>query len=213
MKGKNKMRNTLILITIAFASIGNTLLADGWGQKQTQRTIGGALGGATIGGIIGHQHDKQKEGIIIGSVLGMIIGNKSGQGADYREEQRQWELQKREMAHRERLRREEQRRIEEAKRRQFEYRPISQNGMNRGSVVSDEVTQARHRAEQREAELLQELEIRRIQEERRRALLEFQERERKAQEQLQRLRNGENVNTQTKMLNDVNYQQSPVHFY
>ena len=34
------MRNTLILITIAFASIGNTLMADGWGQKQTQRTIG-----------------------------------------------------------------------------------------------------------------------------------------------------------------------------
>ena len=154
----------------------------------------GALGGATIGGIIGHQHDKQKEGIIIGSVLGMIIGNKSGKGADYRAEQQRWEQQKREMAHRERLRREEQRRIEEAKRRQFEYRPISsQYPVNRGSVVSDEVTQARHRAEQREAELQQELEIRRIQEERRRALLEFQERERRAQEQLQRLRNGESI--------------------
>ena len=111
MKGKNNMRNTLILITIAFASIGNTLMADGWGQKQTQRTIGEALGGATIGGIIGHQHDKQKEGIIIGSVLGMIIGNKSGKGADYRAEQQRWEQQKREMAHRERLRREEQREL------------------------------------------------------------------------------------------------------
>ena len=213
MKGKNKMRNTLILITIAFASIGNTLLADGWGQKQTQRTIGGALGGATIGGIIGHQHDKQKEGIIIGSVLGMIIGNKSGQGADYREEQRQWELQKREMAHRERLRREEQRRIEEAKRRQFEYRPISQNGMNRGSVVSDEVTQARPVQSNEKQNYYKNWKFVEFKKSVRRALLEFQEAERKAQEQLQRLRNGENVNTQTKMLNDVNYQQSPVHFY
>ena len=69
MKGKTNMRITLILIAIATTLVGGTLSAStqGWGQKQTQRTIGGALGGATIGGIIGHQHDKQKEGIIIGS--------------------------------------------------------------------------------------------------------------------------------------------------
>ena len=53
-----------------------------------------------------------------------------------------------------------------------------------GTASSDELTQARHRAEQREAELHRELEIRRIQEERRRALLEFQERN-GAQEQLE----------------------------
>ena len=62
---------------------------------------------------------------------------------------------------------------------------------------SDELTQARHRAEQREAELQREMEIRRIQEERRRALLEFQERERRAQEQLERIRNGESVQIQS----------------
>ena len=53
---------------------------------------------------------------------------------------------------------------------------------------SDELTRARHRAEQREAELYRELEIRRIEQERRRSLLEFQERERIAKEQLQRIR-------------------------
>ena len=91
------------------------------------------------------------------------------------------------------MRREEQQRIEEAKRRQFEYRPISsQYPVNRGSVVSDEVTQARHRAEQREAELQQELEIRRIQEERCRALLEFQVRERRYKNNY-KLRNGESI--------------------
>jgi hypothetical protein len=193
MKGKNKMRNTLILITIAFASIGNTLMADGWGQKQTQRTIGGALGGGTVGGIIGHQGGKQKEGIIIGSILGMIIGNKSGQGADYREEQRQWEARQREMAHREELKRREQQRIEQARNKQFQYQQVQRVNNNTfgNTHSSDEITQARHRAEQREAELQRELEIRRIQEERRKALLEFQERERIAQEQLQRLRNGQ----------------------
>ena len=88
------MRNKLLLIAIASTFIGNSLMADGWGQKQTQRTVGGGLTGATIGGIIGHQHGKQKEGIIIGSVLGMIIGNKSGKGADHRAEQQRWEQQK-----------------------------------------------------------------------------------------------------------------------
>ena len=157
MKGKNNMRNTLILIAIAFASIGNTLMADGWGQKQTQRTIGGGLSGATIGGIIGHQHGKQKEGIIIGSVLGMIIGNKSGKGADYREEQRQWELQKREMAHREEMRRRE---MERQRQYRMSQQTRSSYPANRGTVNStnDELTQARHRAEQREAELQRELE-------------------------------------------------------
>lgn len=184
------MRNKLLLIAIASTFIGNSLMADGWGQKQTQRTVGGGLSGATIGGIIGHQHGKQKEGIIIGSVLGMIIGNKSGKGADHRAEQQRWEQQKREMAHREELRRREQER-----QRQYRYQQMRNTNSNYGGNNStDEITQARHRAEQREAELHRELEIRRIQEERRRALLEFQERERRAQEQLQRIRNGEQGN-------------------
>ena len=90
------MRNTLILIATATALLGSNLTAgDGWGQKQTSRTVGGVLSGATIGGIIGHQHGKQKEGIIIGSVLGMIIGNQSGRGKDVRDErQRQEQIQR-----------------------------------------------------------------------------------------------------------------------
>lgn len=192
------MKNILTIITLLSAFAVSSTLASttpGWGQKQTQRTIGGALGGATIGGIIGHQHDKQKEGIIIGSILGMVIGNQSGKGSDAREEQRRWELQKREMAHREELKRREQQRIAEARNRQFQYQQSRQvtSGGYSNTNHGDEVTQARHRAEQREAELNRELEIRRIQEERRKALLEFQERERIAQEQLQRLRNGESV--------------------
>ena len=191
------MKNTLLLIIGTLMLLNTQMFADsdGWGQKQTQRTIGGAVGGGTLGGIIGHQSGKQKEGIIIGSILGMIIGNQSGKGADYREEQREWEARQREIAHRERLRREEQQRIENARRKHVEYCPpvhTHTTSNNRG-IVSDEVTQARHRAEQREAELQQEIEIRRIQEERRRALAEFQERERRAQEQLQRLRNGESI--------------------
>ena len=92
MKGKNNMRNTLILIAVAIFSVGNSLSAaeQGWGKSQTQRSIGGILGGATVGGVIGHQHGKQKEGIIIGSVLGMLIGNQSGKSKDIREEQQRW---------------------------------------------------------------------------------------------------------------------------
>ena len=185
------MRNTLIAIAIATALTGGTLSAgDGWGKNQTQRTIGGVLSGATIGGIIGHQHDKQKEGIIIGSVLGMIIGNQSGKGKDVREERQRQEQIAREQAHQRELQRREQER-----RRQYQQ-TRNTTPVNRGDSVgssNDELTQARHRAEKREAELQRELEIRRIQEERRRALLEYQERERRAQEQLERVRNGESV--------------------
>jgi|TARA_B110000495_G_C23025023_1_gene608929 hypothetical protein len=197
MKDKTNMKNTLILIAIAIFSVGNSLSAaeQGWGKSQTQRTIGGVLGGATVGGIIGHQHGKQKEGIIIGSVLGMLIGNQSGKSKDIRQEQeqQQWEQRQREMAHQERMRREEQHRIEQA--RQYRTPQTRQTTSTYGSPTSSsgELTQARHRAEQREAELQREMEIRRIQEERRRALLEFQERERHAQEQLERIRNGESV--------------------
>ena len=129
----------------------------------------------------------------------MVIGNQSGKSKDIREEQQRWEQQKREMAHREELRRREQQRMEEQRRREFQRMNTNRSIYN-GSSSSDELTQARHRAEQREAELLRELEIRRIQEERRRALLEFQERERKAQEQLQRIKNGQSINSNNRDL-------------
>tara|TARA_Y100001934_G_scaffold213457_1_gene252771 strand:+ start:190 stop:822 length:633 start_codon:yes stop_codon:yes gene_type:complete len=206
------MRNTLLLIAIATTLTGGTLSAStqpGWGSKQTQRTVQGAVLGGTIGGVIGHQHDKQKEGIIIGSVLGMIIGNKSGKGVDARNEQQRQEQIAREQAHQRELQRREQER-----RRQYQYRqtrnttPVVNHGGSVGSP-DDELTRARHRAEQREAELHREMEIRRIQEERRRALLEYQERERRAQEQLEKVRNGESV--QTDSPRDYRYSQNRSH--
>ena len=212
MKGNKNMRNTLILIAVAIFSVGNSLSAaeQGWGKSQTQRSIGGILGGATVGGIIGHQHGKQKEGIIIGSVLGMIIGNQSGKSKDIREEQQHWEQRQREMAHQERMRRQEQQRIEQA--RQYRMQQTRQTNSTFGGSThssSDELTQARHRAEQREAELQREIEIRRIQEERRRALLEFQERELRAQEQLERIRNGESV--QIESSRNFQYSNNPIY--
>ena len=138
--------------------------------------------------------DKQKEGIIIGSILGMVIGNKSGKGHDSRVEQQQWEQQQRELAHRERMRRQEQQRIEQA--RQYRIQQTRQSSPTFGGSTrssSDELTQARHRAEQREAELQREMEILRIQQERRRALEEYRQREIQAQQQLERIRNGESV--------------------
>ena len=104
------------------------------------------------------------------------------------------------MAHREELRRREQQRMEEQRRREFQRMNTNRSIYNGSSSSTDELTQARHRAEQREAELLRELEIRRIQEERRRALLEFQERERKAQEQLQRIKNGQSINSNNRSI-------------
>jgi hypothetical protein len=198
------MKNKILLIALATSFFVSSLSAnEGWGSKQTSRTIGGVLSGATIGGIIGHQHDKQKEGIIIGSVLGMIIGNKSGKGHDVREEQQRWEQQKREMAHQERMRREEQQRIEQA--RQYRIQQTRQSSSTfGGSSASDELTQARHRAEQREAELNREMEILRIQQERRRALEEYRQREIQAQQQLERVRNGETIQTHSR------YSRSPI---
>ena len=55
------MKNTIILILASFFVASSLSANDGWGSKQTSRTVGGALGGATIGGIIGHQHGKQKK--------------------------------------------------------------------------------------------------------------------------------------------------------
>jgi outer membrane lipoprotein SlyB len=191
------MRNTLILIAIATFSVGNSLSAgDGWGSKQTSRTIGGVLGGATVGGVIGHQHGKQKEGIIIGSVLGMIIGNQSGKSKDIREERQRQEQIAREQAHQRELQRRELER-----QRQYRMQQTRNNiPVNRGGSIgspSDELTQARHRAEQREAELHREMEILRIQQERRRAMEEYRQREIQAQQQLERIRNGESVQIQS----------------
>ena len=59
MKIKNKMRNTLILITITFASLE---IPNGrrMGSK-TNSTHDWWRRGATIGGVIGHQSNKQKK--------------------------------------------------------------------------------------------------------------------------------------------------------
>jgi len=180
------MRNTLLTIVILTALAGGNLSAgDGWGTKQTSRTIGGVLSGATIGGIIGHQHDKQKEGIIIGSVLGMIIGNQSGKGRDVRNERQRQEQIQREQAHQRELQRREQER---------QNRAAGQFGNgNSDSPVHGQVSyedkvlmEAQLRAEKAERELQAELERQRQVEERRRALAEYRERERQARERLLR---------------------------
>tara|TARA_A100001037_G_scaffold244817_1_gene225844 strand:+ start:39496 stop:40098 length:603 start_codon:yes stop_codon:yes gene_type:complete len=186
------MRNTLLLIAIATTLTGGTLSAgDGWGQKQTSRTIGGVLGGATVGGIIGHQHGKQKEGIIIGSVLGMIIGNQSGKGADARNERQRQEQIAREQAHQRELQRREQERMRS--RQVVHTNPDSP--VHGGRVGTDytymsheekQLLAARLRAERAERELQAELERQRQIEERRRLLEEYRERERQARERLLR---------------------------
>ena len=186
------MRNTLILIALATASIGSNLSAgDGWGQKQTSRTIGGVLSGATVGGIIGHQHGKQKEGIIIGSILGMVIGNQSGKGHDVREEQQRQEQIAREQAHQRELQRREQERM-----RSRQVVHTDPNSPVHGGRVGTDYTYMSHeekqllaarlRAEKAERELHAELERQRIIEERQRALNEYRERERQARERLLR---------------------------
>ena len=113
--GLGLLNTVLLRLIFPMAAVGAAAVAaeQGWGKSQTQRSIGGILGGATVGGVIGHQHGKQKEGIIIGSVLGMLIGNQSGKSKDIREEQQRWEQRQREMAHQERMRRQEQQRIEQ----------------------------------------------------------------------------------------------------
>ena len=203
------MKNTLILILASLFVVSSMSASDGWGQKQTSRTVGGAISGATIGGIIGHQHGKQKEGIIIGSVLGMIIGNKSGKGHDVRVERQRQEQIAREQAHQRELQRRELER-----QRQHRMQQMRTTNSNNSVHSADELTQARHRAEQREAELHLEMEILRIQQERRRALEEYRQREIRAQEQLERIRNGESVHFESHSNTGHHHDvaSSPVHY-
>lgn len=176
------MKIKILSFLIAAASVVSTAQAStqpGWGSKQTQRTIGGILGGATIGGIIGHQHDKQKEGIIIGTVLGGLIGNRSGANKDYRNEQAAWEAQKRRWAEQERAR----------KRRESQsYRPVIQTPVysnTSGSLHNDpEVVAARQRAEQLELQLQRQQQAQQRALQKQRMLQEYAERQARASKQL-----------------------------
>lgn len=191
---KNNMRNTLLLVAIAISFFGTSLSAgDGWGTKQTQGTVKGVILGGTLGGVIGHQHGKQKEGIIIGTVLGGIIGNRSGRGSDVREHERRQEE----------IRQAQERQRLEYERKRNEHVPASRqvvhsdadSPVHGGRVGVDytymsheekQLLAARLRAEKAERELHAELERQRIAEERRRALIEYREREKQARERLLR---------------------------
>ena len=187
---------TKILSFIAAATMVAQLHADtqpGWGTKQTQRTIGGILGGATIGGIVGHQHDKQKEGIIIGSVLGGIIGNMSGKGSDHKARQSA-QMSARERYH---ARRQAQQRAHYNSLRTQDakslgrysgspvYRPVA----GHGELHTDpEIVAARQRAEQAELELQRQQQLRQRELERQRLLQQYAEREAQANHQLNQQR-------------------------
>lgn len=190
---------TKIISSILVASllVSTAFAGDGWGEKQTSQTIGGGILGGTIGGVIGHQSGKQKEGILIGSILGMVIGNQGGKHKD-NQAQREYEDQiRRENAWRERLRQEEQQRVLNARkhRESSSYHhhtcdnPVNSSTYGTTEVhIDNEVTAARHRAEQREQELRLELEKQRIAAERRKALAEFRAREERAEQELNRIR-------------------------
>lgn len=186
---------TKILAFIASALLvasANASTQPGWGTKQTQRTIGGILGGATLGGIVGHQHDKQKEGIIIGSVIGGIIGNMSGKGSDHRSAQSK---QHASMSARERYfarKQAEQTRHYNSLRTQDDRRFTRHSGnptcrpvAGQGSLHTDpDIVAARQRAEQAELELQRQQQIRQREIERQRLLNEYAEREARANQAL-----------------------------
>lgn len=182
-----------ILAFIAAAILVSNVNAStqpGWGTKQTQRTIGGILGGATMGGIIGHQHGKQKEGIILGTVLGGIIGNMSGKGSDHRSQQSQARdnqsareryfarKQAEQRAHYNSLRTQDQR---------FSGNTTCRPAAGQGSLHTDpQVVAARQRAEQAELELQRQQQIRQRALERERLLNEYAAREANANQALGR---------------------------
>lgn len=197
-KKTNNMKTKIISsILVATLLVSTAFGGDGWGEKQTSQTIGGGILGGTIGGVIGHQSGKQKEGILIGSILGMVIGNQGGKHKD-RQSQHAYEDQiRRDGAHRERLRQAEQQRVLEAQRKKqvanhyhtCNTRNVSSSSYRTHDVnLDNELTEARHRAEQREQELRLELEKQRIAAERRRALVEFRAREQRAEQELNKIR-------------------------
>lgn len=145
--------------------------AGGWGEEQTKGTLRGALWGSVIGGVTGHQSGKRDEGILLGAVLGSIIGNKSGQGKDERRYQdRRYDRynQSRDLLYR---------------------RPGGSPSYSTARTTDPAVLEAQQRAEAVEKELQRERERIRAAQEREAALIRAQEREMKAREELEALRN------------------------
>ena len=188
---KTKIVAFLAAAALASAAYAETL--PGWGSKQTTRTITGILGGATAGGIIGHQHDKQKEGIIIGSVLGGIIGNMSGKGSDHRAAQKSQQAsmsareryfarrQADQKAHYNNLRTQDNKRFYDHPVGNTTCRPVAGSG----NLQNDpEIVAARQRAEQLELELQRQQQIRQRELEKQRLLNEYAEREARASQAL-----------------------------
>lgn len=175
---------TTTLLTIITISSACASTQPGWGSNTTKRTIGGMLGGATIGGIIGHQHDKQKEGILIGTVLGGLVGNRSGTNKDYREDRdrREWEQKSARWRYEERQRK---LRSTRASHVITNNRPASIG--TTGNLHNDpEIIAARQQAEQLELELQRRQQARERELRKQQLLLEYKQRATRADEQLSR---------------------------
>jgi len=190
------MKIKIIAFLLAAASVSqlNASTAPGMGTKQTQRTILGSIIGMTTGAVIGHQHDKQKEGILIGGVLGGIVGNRNGANADHRRETAQKQMSARER-YNARRQTEQQRHYNSLPRQDTRYYPKPSTSYSQPNIsgtgqlhLDPDIIAARQRAEQAELELQRKLDAARRQMERERMLQEYRNREAAARQELNNMR-------------------------
>ena len=169
-----KKKNPLISI---FASILLLSGCESVGPGAQRGVAAGAATGAILGGIIGHQSGEGGEGAALGAATGAVLGGLLGNASDKDNASREAKA-----AYKAR---------ENAQLRQQQAEAERRRLISLGRSVEDpQVLAARQRAEAAEAEatrLLKEQEgaIRRAKQ-----LKEFQERERRAQDEARRLREG-----------------------
>jgi uncharacterized protein YcfJ len=169
-----KKKNTLISLFITILLLSG---CESVGPGTQRGVAAGAATGAILGGIIGHQSGEGGEGAALGAATGAVLGGLLGNASDKDNASREAKA-----AYRAR---------ENAQLRQQQAEAERRRLISLGRSVEDpEVLAARQRAEAAEAEatrLLKEQEdaIRRAKQ-----LKEFQERERRAQDEARRLREG-----------------------
>ncbi len=169
-----KKKNTLISLFITILLLSG---CESVGPGTQRGVAAGAATGAILGGIIGHQSGEGGEGAALGAATGAVLGGLLGNASDKDNASREAKA-----AYRARENAQLRKQQAEAERRRL---------ISLGRSVEDpEVLAARQRAEAAEAEatrLLKEQEdaIRRANQ-----LKEFQERERRAQDEARRLREG-----------------------
>ncbi|MBT4224799.1 MAG: hypothetical protein HOD72_10080 [Opitutae bacterium] len=170
------MKKKITLISL-FATILLFSSCESVGPGAQRGVAAGAATGAILGGIIGHQSGEGGEGAALGAATGAVLGGLLGNASDKENATREAKA-----AYRARENAQLRKQQADAERRRL---------ISLGRSVEDpEVLEARQRAEAAEAEatrLLKEQEdaIRRANQ-----LKEFQERERRAQDEARRLREG-----------------------